>query len=215
MALKLYMHPLASFCWKAIIAFYENDTPFEPHIVDLGNEASRAAFQKIWPLCKFPVLRDDSRDQTVPESTIIIEYLAQYYPGKSRLIPESPDLAIQTRLQDRFFDLHVHVHMQNIVGDRLRPADKKDPTGVQSARSMLQQAYGMLEQRMANKTWAMGDQFTMADCAASPALYYGHLVEPLTNYPHTFAYLERLQARPSFARVIEEAQPYFQYFPRQ
>lgn len=215
MPLKLYLHPLASFCWKASIALYENDTPFEPHIVDLGNEASRAAFQKVWPLGKFPVLRDDSRDQTIPEATIIIEYLSQFYPGKIRLIPESPDLAIQTRLQDRFFDLHIHVHMQNIVADRLRPADQKDPTGVQYARSMLQLAYGMLEQRMANKTWALGDQFTMADCAASPALYYGHLVQPLTNHPHTRAYLERLQSRPAFARVIEEAQPYFHHFPRQ
>src|SRR4051812_27784316 len=118
MSLKLYFHPLASFCWKALIALYENDTPFEPHIVDLGNETSRADFKKIWPIAKFPVLRDDVRDVTIPESTIIIEYLSQHYPGKSELVPKDAALALQTRLRARFYDLSVHEPMQKMVGDR-------------------------------------------------------------------------------------------------
>ena len=103
MSLKLYFHPLSSFCQKALIALYENDTPFEPHIVDLGDERSSAAFKKIWPIGKFPVLRDDARDRTIPESSIIIEYLAQHYPGGTRLVPADADLAWQTRLRDRFY----------------------------------------------------------------------------------------------------------------
>src|SRR6267142_1961490 len=101
MSLKLYLHPLSSFCQKALIAFYENDTPFEPHIVNLGEARSRADFLKIWPAGKFPVLRDEARDRTIPETTIIIEYLEQHYPGRTKLIPADADLARQTRFHDR------------------------------------------------------------------------------------------------------------------
>ena len=140
MSLKLYFHPLSSYCQKVLVALYENDTPFEPLIVDLGNEASRADFLKVWPVGKFPVLRDDARDRTIPESSIIIEYLDQYHPGMTPLVPTDEDLAWQTRLRDRFYDLHVHYHMQRIVGDRLRPAVNKDPYGVEQARAKLQTA---------------------------------------------------------------------------
>ena len=124
MSLKLYFHPLSSFCQKALIAFYENDTPFEPHIVDLSDETSSAEFKKIWPLGKFPVLRDDAKDRTVPESSIIIEYLGLHYPGRTQLVPADADLARQTRLRDRFYDLYVQLPMQKVVGDKLRPAGK-------------------------------------------------------------------------------------------
>src|ERR1041385_270346 len=121
MTLKLYMHPLASYCWKALIALYENETPFEPHLVELGDEASRAAFLKIWPIGKFPVLRDEARDRTIPESSIIIEYLAREYPGKQTLVPADPDLALRVRASDRFYDLHVMEPMGKIVTAKLRP----------------------------------------------------------------------------------------------
>src|SRR5262245_36356123 len=121
MSLKLYFHPLSSYCQKVLVALYENETPFEAHLVDLGNKASRADFLKIWPVGQFPVLRDDARDRTIPESSIIIEYLGQYHPGTTPLVPADADLAWQARLRDRFYDLHVHNHMQKIVGDRLRP----------------------------------------------------------------------------------------------
>src|SRR5262245_1226547 len=214
MTLKLYFHPLSSFCMKALTALYENNTPFEPVIVDLGNEASREAFLKVWPIGKFPVLRDDARERTIPESSIIIEYLARHFPGNSQLVFADEDLARQTRLRDRFFDLYVHMPMQRIVADRLRPADKKDPQGVADAKSLLRTSLGMVDQDMAAKTWAMGDNFTMADCAAAPALFYADQVMPFADiYKNVTAYLRRLMERPSFARALKEAQLYWHMFP--
>jgi len=216
MSLTLYYHPLASWCWKALIALYETGAAFQPHLVDLGNETSRNEFLKVWPIGKFPVLRDEARNQTVPEATVIIEYLQLFYPGPARFIPADVDSAWQTRLQDRFFDLHVHEHMQKVVLDRLRPAGNKDPMGVAHAKTMLQTAYGMLDRVMASRQWAMGPEFTLADCAASPALYYANRVQPFGSaYPKVAAYLERLMKRPSFARVLQEAQPYFSMFPEE
>ena len=135
MTLEFYFHPLASFCWKALIALYENDTPFEPVLVDLMDPASAAAFKALWPIGRFPVLRDEAKDRTIPELSIIIEYLAQHYPGRGELVPADPDLARQTRLRDRFYDLYVHEPMQKIVVDKLRPAGKNDPFGVEQAKS--------------------------------------------------------------------------------
>ena len=214
MSLKLFFHPLSSFCHKVLIALYENDTAFEPHIVDLGNEISRAEFLQVWPIGKFPVLRDEARDQTIPESSIIIEYLAQHYPGKAALVPADADLARETRLRDRYYDLHVQVPMQKIVGDRLRPEGKNDPHGVGQAKASLMTAYTMIEQDMATQTWAMGDQFSMADCAAAPALFYANRVLPFSDtHKSVGAYFDRLMQRPSFIRVLKEAQPYFELFP--
>jgi glutathione S-transferase len=219
MSLTVYLHPLASYCQKALIALYENDTPFTPQIVDLGNAVERAALLKLWGIGKFPVLRDEARDQTIPESSIIIEYLDRHYPGRTRFVPADADLAWQTRLRDRFYDLYVHEPMQKIVNDRLRPVEKRDPFGVEEARARLQTAYGMIEQEMANKisankSWAMGDAFTMADCAAAPSLFYANLVMPFgETHQHVAAYFDRLKARPSYARVLEEAEPYLKLFP--
>jgi glutathione S-transferase len=215
MPLTLYFHPLSSFCQKVLIALYENDTPFERHIVDLLDETSRAEFKKIWPIGKFPVLRDEARDRTVPESSIIIEYLAQHYPGKTPLVPADAELARQMRLRDRFFDLYVNVPMQKVVTDRLRPAGKNDPHGVDEAKALLQTALGLVDQAMATKTWAMGDAFSMADCAAGPSLFYANKVMPFRdNHKNAARYLGRLMERPSFARVVEEAQPYLALFPK-
>ena len=159
MSLTLYYHPLSSFCHKVLIALYENATPFTPHIVDLGDPASAAEFKAIWPIGKFPVLRDEAKDRLVPESSIIIEYLDQHYPGATRFLPDDPELARQTRFRDRFYDLHVHVPMQKIVTDRLRPAGKNDPHGVEDARKTLNTALGIVDRAMADNTWAMGDTF--------------------------------------------------------
>jgi glutathione S-transferase len=215
MSLKLYLHPLSSFCQKALIAFYENDTPFEPHIVNLGEEKSRADFLKMWPVGKFPLLRDEARDRTIPESTIIIEYLEQHYPGRTKLIPADADLARQTRFHDRFYDLHLHDAMQKVVGDRLRPAGSKDPFGVEQAKARIATAYGMIDREMATKKWTMGDLFTMADCAAAPALFYANLAVPFGDaHKNVAAYFGRLMERPSFARAVNEAKPYFHMFPK-
>ena len=216
MSLTLHFHPLASYCYKALIALYENDTPFTPNLVNLADQAERAALLKLWPVGKFPVLSDDTRNQTVPESTVIIEYLDRYYPGSTRFIPAEADHAWQTRLRDRFYDLCVHEPMQKIVGDRLRPPGSKDPHGVEEARARLRSSYGMIDRQMATQTWAMGDAFGLADCAAAPSLFYANEVMPFDDgHANVAAYLDRLKARPSYARVLQEAEPYFAMFPRE
>jgi glutathione S-transferase len=214
MSLTLYYHPLSSFCWKVLIALYENDTPFTPQIVDLSNESERAAFLKMWPIGKFPVLRDGAKDRIVPESTIIIEYLDTDYPGATRFIPADAKAALQTRLRDRFYDLYVHLPMQKVVGDRLRPADNKDPHGVDEAKARIASCYGMIDKELAGRTWAMGETFSLADCAAAPALFYANKVLPFDAHRNVAAYLDRMLARPSFARVVKEAEPYFKMFPQ-
>ncbi len=214
MSLVLHMHPLSSYCWKVLIALYENDTPFEARLVDLSNPVGVAAFKALWPTTKMPLLCDAARDHTVPETSIIIEYLQAAYPGPVRFIPEDPDAALRTRLMDRLFDLYVMTPMQAIVGDRIRPADAKDPYGVAQARSQLAMAYDLLETELAGRTWAAGETFGLADCAAAPALFYANKVAPLTDsHPNVSAYLDRLLARPSFVRVLQEAEPYFAMFP--
>ncbi len=213
--MRLYFHPFASFCQKVLVALYENDVPFEPHVVDLGDEASSAEFKRLWPIGKFPVLRDEARGRTIPESSMIIEYLARHYPGKTALVPEDADLAWETRLCDRFYDLYVNVPMQKIVTDRVRPAGRNDPHGVEEARNLLRTAYRLIDQEMETRTWAIGDAFSMADCAAAPAMYYANLVMPFRDtHRNAAAYLGRLMERPSFARVVEEAKPYSALFPK-
>lgn len=215
MSLKLHFHPLASYCHKVLIALYENDTPFAPNKVDLSNEGERAALLQMWRIGKFPVLRDAARGQTVPESTIIIEYLDRHYPGATRFVPADVDRAWQTRLSDRFYDHYVHEPMQKIVGDRLRPESKKDPHGVEEARARLRTSYGMINQEMATRRWAMGEEFSLGDCAAAPSLFFANEVMPLgEEHANVAAYLGRLKARPSYARVLKEAEPYFAMFPR-
>ena len=214
--LKLYYHPLSSFCQKVLVPLYEAGTPFEPVLVNLRDPVERAALEALWPFARFPVLEDVGAGRAIPESSIIIEYLEQHFPGPTPLIPADPDLALRTRLQDRFLDIYVHEPMQKITGDRLRPADARDPYGVEQARARIRTAYGMIERDMAAKTWAMGEAFTLADCSACPALFYADWCIPLEDeWPNTAAYLARLKARPSFARVIEEAKPYWKYFPQE
>jgi glutathione S-transferase len=213
-SLKLYYHPLASFCQKALVALYENDIDFERDIVDLGDERERARFEAVWPLGQFPVLRDEARDRTVPESTIVIEYLDAYYAKRIRLVPTDAERAWQCRLWDRFYDFHVQEPMQKIVLDKLRPEGAHDPHGVEHARASLHRAYAVADEHMRTRTWALGDELSMADCAAAPALFYATLVVPLDGaFPALAAYDARLKSRPSFVRVVEEAKPYFAMFP--
>ena len=212
MTLKLYHHPLSSYSWKVLIALYENGTAFESVIVD---QTTHAEFVKVWPIGKFPVLVDGARGETVPESSAIIDYLDLYHPGPIRFTPADPELARRVRLRDRFFDLHVHAPMQRIVGDRIRPPANKDPFGVEDARGTLAKAYPLIESQSGRQTWFSGDEFGLADCAAAPALYYANKVQPFdSELVATRAYLARLMARPSFARVLQEAEPYFKLFPQ-
>lgn len=214
MSLTLYFHPLASFCHKVLIALYENETPFSGEIVDLADEEASAAFFALWPVGKIPILRDESRDRTVPETSIIIEYLDRHYPGAFPLIPADPSEALEARLWDRFFDLYVSVPMQKIVTDRIRPEGKTDPHGVSEARAMLGTAYDVAERHLTGRTWAAGAGFSIADCAAAPALFFAECVQPFTStHPNLAAYFTRLENRPSVQRTLGEARPYFQFFP--
>lgn len=212
--LRLFYHPLSSYCWKVLIALYENGTSFTPQIIDLGNEASAAELRSLWPLQRFPVIEDGNRETIIPEASIIIEYLALHYPGTFLPIPANADAAVETRLMDRIFDNYVMTPMQAVVFDRIVPKEARNPHGVAQAQALLATSYGLLETRLGGRNWAAGDLFTLADCAAAPSLYYADKVLPFRNeYPVLAQYLARLEARPSFARVLSEAAPYFHLFP--
>jgi glutathione S-transferase len=214
MALTLYYHPLASFCHKVLIALYENGTPFTAQFVDLGDPQSSAPLLAEWPAGKIPVLRDEANGCTIPETSIIIEYLQQRFPGPVRLLPDDAQACLEARLWDRFFDNYVSLPMSRIVIDRIRPAGASDPYGVAEARSLLTTAYTMIETQLAARAWAAGEDFTIADCAAAPALFYASIVQPFDpQHKNLAAYFERLLARPSVSRVIAEARPYLAMFP--
>jgi len=214
MSLTLHAHPLSSFCWKVLIGLYENATPFENVTVDLGDPAARETFRKLSPMGKMPALRDDTRNETVNETSVILDYLDLHYPGTVRFTPADPDLAWRVRFWDRFLDHYIHHPMQRIVADRLRPEASKDGFGVDEARAQLASACDHLESVLADgRTWICGD-FGLADCAAMPALFYADKVQPFEGrWPGCLAYLERLKARPSVQRVLAEAEPYFKFFP--
>lgn len=214
MALKLYYHPLASFCHKVLIALYEKNIAFEPVIVDFGNPDSAAAFRKVWPMAKMPALVDEETGLTVGETTIVLEYLEQRYPQEPVLLPADPDDVLQVRFWDRFYDFYIELPMQKIVTDRLRPEGANDTFGVEQAYGQLREAYGVIDAEMATKEWAAGNAFSIADCAAAPALFYANTVEPIgENNKNVRTYLTRLMRRPSFSRVLVEAEPYFKFFP--
>lgn len=214
MALTLYIHPLASFCHKVLIALYENGTAFHSQTVDFSDTTSASALLERWPVGKIPVLHDDATGRVVPETSIIIEYLQHMYPGPVPLLPQYPEVLLQTRLWDRFFDLHVSTPMQKIVTDRIRPEGRNDPHGVADAYAALDTAYGMIERQMSAHPWAAGENFTMADCAALPALFFASIVHPFrTDQTALGDYLDRLLARPSVARTLREAKPFFHMFP--
>jgi glutathione S-transferase len=214
MSLTFHYHPLSSFCQKALLGLYELAVPFDKLVVDLGNEVERAALMKLWPMCRFPVLRDEARDVNVPETSIILSYVEAHYAKGTKLMPSDPERALDCQLRDRFFDLDVNVPMQKIVTDKLRPEGKHDSFGVERAREQLERAYGVANDWLRAGQWAAGEAFSVADCAAAPALFYANQVQPfMATRRHLAAYFTRLSARPSFARVLEEAKPYWSLFP--
>lgn len=209
MPLTLYYHPLASYCHKVLIALYENDIAFEARIIDLGADPDRAELGALWPFCKFPVLRDQEHQRTLPESSIIIEYLDRF-ATRQPMIPGDADAALQVRLWDRIVDNYVHAPLQDIVLDRIRGA-KGDMAG---PRATIQTAYSLIDQQLAALPWAAAQSFSMADCAAAPALFYAHTLEAFpAQHVHLRAYFDRLMERPSVQRVLAEAKPYFSMYP--
>jgi glutathione S-transferase len=212
MTLTLHYHPLSSYCWKALIALYENGAPFDAQVVNLGDPAARAAYAALWPTAKIPLLVDGER--VVPETSIQIEYLDHHHPSKVRLLPEDFDAQLEVRLWDRVFDLHVMTPMQRFIAQQLRPEAERDVATLTSTVADLGVAYDLIERRLGDRTWAASDAFTMADCAAAPALFYAAIVHPFSpEHVRLAAYFERLLARPSVWRCIVEARPVFQYYP--
>lgn len=210
MTLKLYAHPLSSYCHKALVALYENATPFEFVMLD-GSEPAASEFAALWPMKRFPLLTDGAR--IVPESTAIIEYLGVHHPGPVRLIPDDPDAAIEVRMMDRFFDNYVMNPQARVVFDCIRPDGTHDPYGVTEAKAMLDTAYAWLDGWMEGREWAAG-AFSLADCAAAPALLYADWTHAIPErFANVWAYRTRLLARPSYARALDEARPYRHYFP--
>lgn len=210
MTLKLYAHPFSSYCQKVLIALYENHTPFEFRLLE-GDEAMRE-LEALWPMKRFPVLVDAGR--TVSEASSIIEYLGLYHPGPVRLIPDDPRAALEVRMMDRFFDNYVSAPQQKAVLDSIRPEADRDPYGVAEARAMLDTAYAWLDRVMAEREWAAGDSFSLADCGAAPFLFYADWTHVIGDgFANVKAYRRRLLARPSFARAVDEARPYRPYFP--
>lgn len=207
MTLTLYYHPFSSFCQKVLIALYENGTEFEGRVIDLGEAESRAELEAVWPLTKFPVLRDEAAGVTVPESGLIIEYLAERHGGEVPLVPPGLEAGLQARIWDRFFDNYVNVPMQTAMLPVIfpdRPADR----GAEEAKTALVRAYAVLETHLAGKEWAAGAEFTIADCSAAPALFYSNLALPFDDRPNLSAYFGRLMQRPSVKRAVDEGRPF-------
>ena len=208
----LFAHPFSSYCQKVLIALHENATRFEYRNLDGRDNPAMRELESLWPIKKFPLLVDQGR--VVVEASNIIEYLQIHHSGPTRLIPEDADCALEVRKLDRFFDNYVHAPLQNIVSDRLRPVEHRDAFGVDQARKMLDRAYAWIESSMGDREWANGADFSLADCAAAPALFYADWAHPIApSFPTLLGYRKRLLARPSFARAVEEARPYRSYFP--
>jgi glutathione S-transferase len=210
--LELIGHPFSSYPWKALIALYENDTPFTFRPLGPDQPENGAALFEHWPIGQFPLLLDHGKP--VYESSIIIEHLQLYHPGPVRLIPDEPEAALEVRMLDRIFDNHVMRRAQDVVGDALKPAERRDPVGVEQSKAMLEKAYGWLDQWMADWEWAAAGRFSLADCAAAPSLFYADWVHPIAEeHSKLRAYRARLLARPSVARAVDEARPYRPLFP--
>ncbi|MES1204100.1 MAG: glutathione S-transferase family protein [Pseudomonadota bacterium] len=212
MPLALYGHPFSSYTQKALIALYENATPFEFRLIAPDSPQHTAEWLRCWPLGKFPLLAEG--DRTIVETSIIIEYLQLAHPGPVRLLPADPMAALDVRFLDRFFDLHVMDAMQVAVNAKLGVVPMKSEDGLILARERLERAYAWLEGRLAGRTWAAGADFTLADCAAAPSLFYADWTHQISEaFPALRAYRARLLARPSFARAVDEARPFRSYFP--
>jgi glutathione S-transferase len=208
----LYAHPFSSYSQKALVALYENVTDFEFRMLSPEEPENLADWENRWPVKRFPILLDKGRE--ILEATIVIEYLDLHYPGPVRLIPEDADAAIDVRMMDRFFDNYISTPQQKVVFNAIRPEADRDPYGVNEAREMLERAYGWLDKRMQARQWASGDSFSLADCAAAPFLFYADWTHRIdAKFADVIAYRQRLLARPSVARAVDEARQYRPYFP--
>lgn len=211
MSLELYVHPFSSYSWKALIPMWADGTAFEYKKVGGDEPDATARLAELWPFAKFPVLVDDG--QVIPEATCIIEHLQARHPGPNIWIPEG-DLGRRVRFLDRFFDLYVQGNMQPSVNHALRPEGMGDAYGAERGLKNLRIAYDWLEANLTDGPWAAGETFTLADCAAAPALFYADWIEEIGGErPRLQGYRARLLAHPQVARAIDEARPFRPYFP--
>jgi glutathione S-transferase len=213
MTLILYYHRFSSYCQKALMALYEKEVAFEPYEVDLSDERQRGELAAIWPYAKFPVLHDIDAGVTLPEASLIAEYVDGLSSAGPRLLPAKADEARGVRLFDRILDNYLHAPLQKIVADRLRPEGRNDGFGVEEARATLATTYKLLESRLTPTGWIAGRDFTLADCAAAPPLFYAARLAPLDCYPRLNAYLDQAMERPSFRRCLDEARGFRRFFP--
>jgi len=199
MALVLYGHPFSSYTQKVLVALYENATPFTWRVLD--GPPAFAELAEMWPLKQMPVLVDGGAP--IIESSIIVEHVA------SQLVP-----SLEVRFLDRFFDNYVMNPMQKVVTNQLRPEGDRDPYGVAESKKRLEVSYAWLEATLKGRKWAAGEEFTLADCAAAPALFYADWVHDIgSEFTELRAYRRRLLRRPSFARAVDEARPFRAFFP--
>ncbi len=210
MTYALYYHPLSSYSQKAETAFYEKGIAFEPKILD-GSEPVKSAFAALWPIGKFPVLIHGTR--LVFDATGIIEFIDARHPERQRLVPDDALAAAEVRMWDRFFDNYVNYPQQRLVYAVLK-RDSDDGAGGARWKEALEQAYAVIDRHMADRDWAASDRFSLADCAAAPALLYADWTHPIPkHFSHLWRYRDRLLARPSYARALDEARPYRHLFP--
>lgn len=212
--LELYAHPFSSYCWKVLIALYERDISFEYHMLDGDHPENFARLIEAWPVGKFPVLFVDG--VPVIESSIIIETLddARFGSVTPKLIPEDAAAALNVRFMDRVFDNHVMGRMQAVVEDYIADGPTASGPRIDKAKAALDTIYDWLENRLGEDGWACGAEFTLADCAAAPSLFYADWVREIGEArPKLKAYRARLLERSSVNRCVEDARPYRQYFP--
>lgn len=207
MTIALYEHPLSSYAQKAKTAFYEKGVAFESKLLD-GSEPVASEFAALSPLGKFPLVTDG--DRVIFESTAIIEYLDVAFPDTPPLIPADPMTAVEARMWDRFFDNYFQTPFQRIVGKAIG----REVCDELKLRGQLETAYAMLDNHMAGREWAVGDAFSIADCSAAPALLYADWTHAIPKeHANVWAYRDRLLARPSYARALDEARPYRHMYP--
>lgn len=207
--MKLYSFPLSTYSQKVLIALGEKGVTCEIEDVMLFDDEQRARYREVYPLGKIPLLVLDD-GHMIPESSIIVEYLDTHFDSGTRLIPVDAEASRKVRFQDRMLDLYLNDPVATLVFQSWKPESERDAELVERASFRIGVMYRFMNQEMAHRTWSAGDDFTLADCAAAPPLFYAREVAPFDEYPNVVAYWERLEARASYAAVVEAARPHLE-----
>lgn len=209
--MRLYYFPLSSYSQKALIAFAEKEVGYTREVVDIRNAAAREGYRKLYRLGKIPMLIADDGEM-IAESSIIIEYLDYHFASGTCLIPSDPDSAREMRFHDRNADLYLNESITTLHREGLKPEANQNADAIAQAQFRIRVMYDYLDDRLKHRTWIMGDDFTMADCAMAPPLSYAQYVAPFGDRGNIASYWRKLEARPSFRGVLDEARPYLEQF---